>query len=936
MSGSKILPLTIAALLLFTASCGDDSGGTNNLNNENQNNNDGIDCGNAILEGLEECDEGEDNSDTVVDACRSNCTFAHCGDGVVDTGEICDEGLRNSDEAPNTCRTDCREPSCGDGITDTSFGEGCDCGTDPTNLPDGCTGINGDGLCRVECIVIYCGNGLLDTGEMCDDGNLVAGDGCSPACHSDETCGNGVVDLQLPAPQEPEECDDGNTTAGDGCSPNCRIETCGNGVVDPNEVCDDGDLLSGDGCSADCQSDETCGNGYPDFAAGEQCDDANALSHDGCASGCVGELPAWQQWAPSFGTRGSFGSAFDTSRQELVVFGGNGSCGGFCNDFWSYNGNRWQRIVTSTTPPGRSAPFMAYDSARQRIVLFGGMQPTPSNDTWEFDGTEWSQVTTAATPLARSAGAMVFDVASGRMVLFGGTDGASPLGDTWEYDGTNWVQISTTNAPPARERTAMVYDPDRDLVVLYGGEDDTSNLTDTWEYDGTNWTQIFPATSPGELSGHRMTYDATRHVVVAVCGHSDTCVASMCDRTWEYDGTIWTLRSDLTTRPSPRELVGLDYDSVRGKVVLFGGMQGGAVPLGDVWEYDGTGWTETTPPEKPSARWGTSLAYDPSRRVAVMFGGRATLGGALQDDTWYFNGSSWEKSPLIAAPPPRSMHAMVWEDASDRLLLFGGYTQGGSGGPQNDTWVHDGTGWTELSPTNSPSARGVFGMAYDAGRAVIVLFGGTDDENLTGTVYGDTWEFDGTNWTQISPATSPPARMYTSMTYDASNEQIVMFGGIDSAIGMLQDTWTYDGVDWVQVHPPVSPANRGIGGMTYNERRQRVVLFGGSDFAVNFRDVWEFDGARWFEVFSNPPSGRMGPAMTYDSILHRVVLFGGAAGGVLGDTWTHRYASQWPDEQCANGIDDDDDGEIDCLDPDCEGQVCAPGQYCSAAVCTTP
>ncbi len=59
-------------------------------------------------------------------------------------------------------------------------------------------------------------------------------------------CGNGVV--------EPgEQCDDGNLVAGDGCSASCRLEVCGNGILDPGEQCDDGNLVSGDGCSAGCR-----------------------------------------------------------------------------------------------------------------------------------------------------------------------------------------------------------------------------------------------------------------------------------------------------------------------------------------------------------------------------------------------------------------------------------------------------------------------------------------------------------------------------------------------------------------------------------------------------------------------------------------------------------------------------------------------------------
>lgn len=87
----------------------------------------------------------------------------------------------------------------------------------------------------------------------------------------------------------PEVCDDGNTVGGDGCSADCLSdETCGNGVLDgaAGEVCDDGNVNGGDGCSADCGSDETCGNGILDAVTGEVCDDGNTTGGDGCSADC--------------------------------------------------------------------------------------------------------------------------------------------------------------------------------------------------------------------------------------------------------------------------------------------------------------------------------------------------------------------------------------------------------------------------------------------------------------------------------------------------------------------------------------------------------------------------------------------------------------------------------------------------------------------------
>jgi uncharacterized repeat protein (TIGR02543 family) len=45
--------------------------------------------------------------------------------------------------------------------------------------------------------------------------------------------------------------------------------------------------------------------------------------------------------------------------------------------------------------------------------------------------------------------------------------------------------------------------------------------------------------------------------------------------------------------------------------------------------------------------------------------------------------------------------------------------------------------------------------------------------------------------TQLSPATSPPARAYASMAYDPGTGQLLLFGGYSQCSEALNDTWTY-------------------------------------------------------------------------------------------------------------------------------------------------
>jgi hypothetical protein len=174
---------------------------------------------------------------------------------------------------------------------------------------------------------------------------------------------------------------------------------------------------------------------------------------------------------------------------------------------------------------------MAYDAARQRVVLFGGQD---LGDTWEWDGVSWAQRNPAASPTARENHAMAYDAARQRVVLFGGYSGASVfLGDTWEWDGVSWAQRNPAASPTARYIHAMAYDAARQRVVLFGGYGASGlPLGDTWEWDGVSWVPRNPAVSPPPRFWHAMAYDAARQRVVLFGG-----LPGLLGDTWEYRST---------------------------------------------------------------------------------------------------------------------------------------------------------------------------------------------------------------------------------------------------------------------------------------------------------------------------------------------------------------------------------------------------------------
>ncbi len=813
-----------------------------------------------------------------------------------------------------------------------------------------CAIIENEPVCLVDGISPRaCGNNILETseGEVCDDGNIVDGDGCRADCRSNETCGNSVIDLALG-----ETCDDGNNTDGDGCSSDCQSnETCGNGILDTaaKEVCDDGNNADGDGCRADCLSDETCGNGEVDRAVGEACDDKNRFSHDGtCSSTCQLEELQWTELTatgqkPS--TRRGHAMAYDAARGRVVLFGGRDSVG-LRGDTWEWDGAQWLELTPKlgASPEARENHAMAYDATQGRVLLFGGWDGAGHHaSTWEWDGARWILLTPDDRPTHRRHAKMVYDAARERIVLFGGRYNSTPYNDTWEWDGTNWQNVMPQgNLPLPRSDHEMIYNPAEGKVMLFGGSDNDKKYSDTWEWDGTAWrerTPEEPGSSPTERSSHTMVYDAAnaRVVLFGGCEVDFVCKKDL-DDTWIWNGERWTSVPLSSDNPPARFLHDMVYDHARQRVVLFGGIDVDGARMNDTWELDGTEWSEYALPDgsgRPIRD--TAMAYDAARGRLVLFGGHD--GTSTLNSTWEWDGTIWrEIGHLGPRPSPRIHHAMAYDAAKRRVILFGGH----DGEEElNDTWQWDGQGWSEIEPNVSPSPRRHHAMAYDTANGRVMLFGGDD----SGAMYNDTWQWDGdaNTWAQASVEGSRPlARNGHAMAYDQVRRRVVLFGGFDGD-EKLGDTWEWDGTAWSERTPTTaSPIRRSSQTMAYNAARGCVVLFGGRLTGGRMGDAWEWDGINWTTLFpfSLLPEGREDHAMAYEATRGRLVIVGGIRtnDSILSDTWSLQYGPRpgGAEAACVLGSDEygqslpDDAGG--CSIDDCWG-YCTPSCPPGAASC---
>ena len=288
----------------------------------------------------------------------------------------------------------------------------------------------------------------------------------------------------------------------------------------------------------------------------------------------------------------------------------------------------------------------------------------------------------------------------------------------------------------------------------------------------------------------------------------------------------------------------------------------------------------------------------------------------------------------------RHGHAMVYDEAHRQLLLFGGTGAEGTlpSGDRSSTWKWDGTSWTRLA-TTGPSPRYQPAIAYDATRQRVVLYGGQSGVFPNITVLADTWEWDGTAWTQKA-TTGPSARVHQSMAFDRARGRVVLYGGFNSATQQeLSDIWEWDGTSWRQATAS-GPANSIALAVAYDEKTAALYLYsmpanggavaasrwngttlsaaasaappcvpirgqlaalgstpGGLLFYVHSCDqtgttiqpqTWRWEGATWASVSGTQPPTRLNAALAYDRDRGRVVLYGGEVGaGVpdLADTW---------------------------------------------------
>jgi hypothetical protein len=218
---------------------------------------------------------------------------------------------------------------------------------------------------------------------------------------------------------------------------------------------------------------------------------------------------------------------------------------------------------------------------------------------------------------------------------------------------------------------------------------------------------------------------------------------------------------------------------------------------------------------------------------------------------------------------------MVYDGDDGAVLLYDGQS----------IWRYNGPGWVNVSTPISPPARQGGAFAYDPIDHLAILFGGTYDVPGDTVFLNDTWGYRGGNWTDLTPATSPPARSYAAMVFDSEDGYLLLFGGT-----RFNGTWSFvDGV-WVNRTGGPAPTGRSRLALVDDPAAQAVILFGGNGCITYFgcgpgcgprwecSDTWEYIGGHWTNLTgrqASSPSARDEPEAFYDATSGSMILFGG-------------------------------------------------------------
>lgn len=313
-----------------------------------------------------------------------------------------------------------------------------------------------------------------------------------------------------------------------------------------------------------------------------------------------------------------------------------------------------------------------------------------------------------------------------------------------------------------------------------------------------------------------------------------------------YRNGAWALLPFLPATGPPTSFVGVGSVVVKDREIVStaacpSGCQTAVTQISTVWHFDRRRQTFVplvgSVAATPLARANAAMAYDPATNQLVMVGGYRSENPASLHDTWVWDGDAWHEASAGqsvdnlnepgAIGPSASGSDLVY-DARTRQLLLVETTPNGSGN-YSDTWTWDGSRWTRLTYASTPP-QFADAAAYDppTGEVVLLVAGRTPVQAYAALPPTETWLWNGSTWRQAHPAHPAPDSAGAPLAYDPNSGEVILqgSGGVtNEGFGPLStDTWAWNGTDWSRIHTSNAPPPSPYAVMAYDSGNQHLWL----------------------------------------------------------------------------------------------------------------
>jgi hypothetical protein len=694
-------------------------------------------------------------------------------------------------------------------------------------------------------VCVLCSGCVVSTSNFCSDGSVCPGGFTCDVEH--DRC---LLPEQVSACDGKQEADDCNVSEMPGACRAGACETfyCGDGFVTTGEDCDGSDLggldckafgfYGADGlqCSDSCtfdvsvckQKNDYCGDGKvngPELCDGPELRTCVALGFDAGTASCDLQCGFTIIDCNRFGWN-------PEPLNDLIAYAVAGTA---ANDQWAFGNNgramHFEGQFWNDVPTGVSDSFVnAWSNAKDDTWAI------TSGDVIHYDGSSWSAV--EGVPAATYVD--VWGTSAHAMFIATTTD-------VLAYDGSLWTTVGSFTGQPKSMRGS--------------GPSDIWVATTTGplvHWDGSSWTDHSPAgatiefldvNAPGDVWAigwvtatrgdgviahwngtawqqwieHPAVYNA-----IASSAPNDAWVAGSDGIMRHWDGVAWSRSTNIGASPngltalsgllsiSPSEVVGV---STLNLAYRYRGQAFGILPPlgsdpfsaaentaiwgsednlfvtnanGEVWHFDGTAWAVwfTLPQAMTNSAndvWGSGVA-----NVYVAGG---------DGNVYHFTGGMWTTEAVATGPINKvwgSSSADVWAFAASRAFhkngstwdttTIGGTVLSVSGTGPNDAWIV-----VSGTPNQVEHWDGTAWSVVDthASTTVLAVAAVAPNDVHVSAAQGRMEHFGGNAWTE-------------SLVPTLADITHLQFTAKDDVVGTSErDLVHYNGIAWSNIRPPV-------------------------------------------------------------------------------------------------------------------------------------